>query len=354
MSIDHRRPAADAPPDLSVIIPTHNRAGSVRRTLDALARQDHPADRFEVIVVANACTDDTADVVRRFQAPFALRFAEVPAPGVSLARNSGAAAARGRWLVFVDDDIEPLPTALAAHAAAHAAREDLVAVGPLLAPPLADAPGLLVERRRAADATFAALLASRAGALDWTCTIGGNMSLPATLFRRAGGFETALVAYGGEDYEFGCRAQRAGARFALLDAAGAYHHVDARSSLGEYLRRSRSVGRNEVLIVERHPQVLEAVTLGLLTRPQRRLGRLARHLAFDQPRLGDGLAHALHGVCIVLAGLRARHAWNRLVDGLSQYWYYRGVSDRLGDATAAAAFVHAVRQRRAAGAPGVS
>src|SRR5437762_234711 len=42
-------------PFISIIIPTHNRSGSVRRTLKSLCCQDYPANLFEVIVSADGC-----------------------------------------------------------------------------------------------------------------------------------------------------------------------------------------------------------------------------------------------------------------------------------------------------------
>ncbi|MDX2171358.1 MAG: glycosyltransferase family 2 protein [Deltaproteobacteria bacterium] len=336
---------AQSTPELSVIIPTRNRARSLQRTLAALDRQQFPAARFEVIVVANACTDDTGAVVRGFPARFALRLYEHAARGISLARNSGAALARGRVLVFLDDDIEPVPTALAARAVAHDEWPDLIAVGPLLAPPLPVAAGLLGERLRRLDADHASSLRARASALDWLCMVGGNMSTSTELFHRAGGFDTAIVSYGSEDYEFGFRAQQAGARFMFLAAAGGHHYREENSPFAEYLRRGRSAGRNDVEVVRRHPEALDRLPIGLLTRPQRLSGRLGRCLAFDHPRLGDRLADGLAGAAAVLARMRQRRAWNRLVDRLYQYWYFRGAADRLGTRRAAAEFVESVRQR---------
>ncbi len=335
---------ANTTPDLSVIIPTRNRARSLLRTLEALARQRYPADRFEVIVVANECSDDTCDVVRRFPAPFALHLNEQHAAGISRARNSGATMARGRVLVFLDDDLEPLPTALHAHAIAHAAGDALVAIGPLLSPAGA-APDLLAERLHRLDSATAAFLGARKAALPWYCVIGGNMSTTTAVFHAAGGFDAAIVSYGGEDYEFACRAQQAGARFSCLVEAAAHHHSHEHHSLAGYLRRGRSVGSNDVDIVRRHPEVLDHVPLGRLAHPRGALGRLGRAAAFDSPRLGDAVANLLTGVCACLAVLRMPDPWNRLVDSLYQYWYYRGVADRLGSRAAAAALVDLVRRR---------
>ena len=50
---------------VSVIIPTHNRSASLRRTLDALRRQTYSLEQVEVVVVADGCIDDTVEMLNR-------------------------------------------------------------------------------------------------------------------------------------------------------------------------------------------------------------------------------------------------------------------------------------------------
>lgn len=95
-------------PSFSVIIPTYNRMESLSACLDALGRQNHPHGDFEVIVV-----DDASDPPIGSAALAALPGIEVillrnrENLGPSSARNLGAARARGRYLVFTDDDCLP-------------------------------------------------------------------------------------------------------------------------------------------------------------------------------------------------------------------------------------------------------
>jgi glycosyltransferase involved in cell wall biosynthesis len=105
---------------ISVLIPTHQRAGLLDRALDALERQRLPSDlEWEVVVANNNCTDDTSEVVRRHarRAPCGIREVFESRPGANYARNAALAAAKGEILAFVDDDIEVdemwLPTAVA-------------------------------------------------------------------------------------------------------------------------------------------------------------------------------------------------------------------------------------------------
>lgn len=93
----------------SVVVPTRNRAPVLRACLESLTRQTLPADAFEVIVVDNGSTDDTAAVARAFDGALRLRLLHEGEPGLHVGRHAGARAARSEVLMFCDDDIEALP-----------------------------------------------------------------------------------------------------------------------------------------------------------------------------------------------------------------------------------------------------
>src|SRR2546430_900621 len=120
---------------LSVVIPTYNRKENLLRTLDALARQTLPADRFEVVVVSDGSTDGSAEAVHARAHGYRLRYLEQANGGPSVARNHGARAACGDLIVYLDDDIEPAPGCLEVHAGAHATDHTLVLIGPQSMPP---------------------------------------------------------------------------------------------------------------------------------------------------------------------------------------------------------------------------
>lgn len=93
--------------DLSVIICTHNRASLLDRALASLARADKPVRcRWEVLLVDNGSTDATPDVTRCWKGPLPLRYVFEPELGLSAARNRAVVEARGRLLLFTDDDVE--------------------------------------------------------------------------------------------------------------------------------------------------------------------------------------------------------------------------------------------------------
>ncbi len=91
-------------PQVSVVVPTHNRAGSLRECLEALSSQTCPC--LEVIVVDDGSTDGTADVAESYRGR-GVRCVRQGNLGASAARNRGAREARGDVVCFTDDDCVP-------------------------------------------------------------------------------------------------------------------------------------------------------------------------------------------------------------------------------------------------------
>ena len=103
---------------VSVLIPAHNEADWLPACLDALCAADPVAGPVEVIVVANGCTDDTAELARKKAPAFeargwALRVLELAQGSKLGALNAGEAAARGAVLVYLDADVLVSPPLLA-------------------------------------------------------------------------------------------------------------------------------------------------------------------------------------------------------------------------------------------------
>ena len=90
------------PPGLSVCICTHNGARRLPAVFDCLAAQTAPAALWELLVIDNASTDDTAAVATAQLDPFGSRARVVsePEPGLMFARRRAALAARGEIICF--------------------------------------------------------------------------------------------------------------------------------------------------------------------------------------------------------------------------------------------------------------
>ena len=105
--------------ELSVVIPTMNKVSLLKQTLTALEAQElRPGVAWEVVVVNDGSTDGTGAFLDSFAANFKVPMVVVTPPGNvgrARARNQGARAAQGDWIVFLDDDIVAPPGLLLAH-----------------------------------------------------------------------------------------------------------------------------------------------------------------------------------------------------------------------------------------------
>lgn len=93
-------------PRLSVVIPAHNRARYLEEAIASAFAQEY--QDMEVLVVDDGSTDDTPQVVSRFQDP-RLRYLTKEKTGAPDTRNRGIAEARGRWILWLDSDDVLLP-----------------------------------------------------------------------------------------------------------------------------------------------------------------------------------------------------------------------------------------------------
>jgi glycosyltransferase involved in cell wall biosynthesis len=207
-----------------VIVPARNARATLPRTLSALAAQEFEAGAYEVIVVDDGSSDDTAALAR--SAPGPVTVLAQPPRGPAAARNHGVEAAGANALAFCDADVFPTPGWLAAGVAALAGAD-------------------LVQGRVLPDPE------ARLGPFDRTIWIESQVGLWETAnlfatretFERVGGFEEWLRPRAGkalaEDVWFGHRALRAGARPGFSEQALAYHAVFPRSWRGFVGERRR-------------------------------------------------------------------------------------------------------------------
>ena len=100
---------------ITIVIPTHNRVAALMRLLRSLERQLPVPGGFEVIVVSDGSTDCTAAAVSEARWSFPIVLHEQAPSGPAVARNAGAARAVGEILLFLDDDVEPMPEVVRAH-----------------------------------------------------------------------------------------------------------------------------------------------------------------------------------------------------------------------------------------------
>lgn len=116
-----------ATPELSVLLPTYNRADALSRTLSALEKQTVDMAVCEIIVVDDGSTDSTNGVLRKFSEETDSRFSYALLKengGPARARNIGLSMCRGRAVLILGDDIEPAALLLEKHLHFHREHPD--------------------------------------------------------------------------------------------------------------------------------------------------------------------------------------------------------------------------------------
>lgn len=259
--------------ELSVIIPTHNQIERLRLVLCSLRRQTLAAENFEVLVVDDGCTDGTAAMAMAMGMANLRVLNLWPNQGRNLARNLGAAEARGELLVFLDGDALPAPELLEQYLEArrrHGPRAVFCGFQRCL-PDLeylqnpqtgtvvqgevpsvlqdflaAQCPSLRItgemvagdfaaiharsseggypfpESRRRQDQVMALLVQKPDSAVGWLGFIPHNGAMPRALFEVAGGFDLRIPF--SEGWELAYRLQHGlGAQIRAVPAAVTYH-----------------------------------------------------------------------------------------------------------------------------------
>jgi GT2 family glycosyltransferase len=205
--------------EVSVVIPTHDRAPFLAEVLAALERQTHR--RFEVVVVDDASSEVTWRAVADAIGSSTLRVRGMQLAsnaGPAVARNVGALAARSEVVAFLDDDCRPTPGWLAGVVEAMSGGADLVQGRTLPEPGALDRAGPWARTIWVTGTSW----------LFETC----NIAYRRSSFLALGGFDPARpeVTRGsrphfGEDAVLGWRLRAAGMRATFSHDALAYHKV---------------------------------------------------------------------------------------------------------------------------------
>jgi GT2 family glycosyltransferase len=227
---------AGGPPTVSVVVPTYNRPATLAACLGALAAQDFPRDRFEVVVVDDGSAVPPRGIVERLTVRLSIRLVEQRNGGPAAARNAGAAAARGAYLAFTDDDCLPDPGWLSALAAAAALHPDS-ALGGRVVNALGE--GLYA----AASQTLIDFLYEYYNGAegDGRFFITSNLAVPAARFGEVGGFDVRFPLAAAEDRDFCDRWRERGNEMVYAPAAVVRHahHLTLRSFCRQHLNYGR-------------------------------------------------------------------------------------------------------------------
>ena len=223
----------DRGPELSIIIPAYAAERHIQRCLDALARQSAPPSSFEVIVVDDHSPDSSAQIAERAGARVVRHDQN---RGAAAARNTGARAARGGVLLFLDSDV--VPSSDLAAVTLRLFEDDSVsaATGCYAAEP-------------ANDTDFARYKAlwtwycwARSGGLSGRSSHlqGALAAIRAPVFEQLEGFDESYRGGSVEDYEFSERLRAEGLDIHFDEQLSGRHHFPSYSTCARnYWDRAR-------------------------------------------------------------------------------------------------------------------
>ena len=307
-------------PRISVVIPTRNRRAHLLATLAGLAAQRAGTPPFEVVVVSDGSTDDTAAAVRALarEAAWAgrpLRCVEQAWAGAAAARNAGLRAATAEIILLLDDDVLAGPGLVAAHIARQDAAGGVVALGRIESEFV---PGALGRALAVWWEDHYGRLAARAPRFSDFFT--ANVSFPRAAGLAVGGLDER-VAYG-EDVEFGYRLAEAGLPFVYAPEAAARtrNPKPGRALLRDFYRQ----GEGNVLIARKLPGALPRLPLSAYGETNLRM-RLARGALLRLAALpgGASLLDALFGRWA--ESRRSNLARRPLFELARDHYFWRGV-----------------------------
>lgn len=231
--------------DLTIAIPTHDRAAALDAVLASLAAALPPRGLgFEVVVVLNACRDHSAQVAARHAAQLPLAVLEEPRVGLSHARNAAVAAARGRFVAWLDDDVRVAPEWLRAYEAAIRAHPDADLFGGPIEPLfVGDPPPWLQQTWRRFDNVFATRSPQEDGPITPAYVpFGANFVVRSDLVRAhrfdpALGRQPGLLLHGGEETALISALLRRGATGRWVKDAAVRHVVPPERQSRTHLAR---------------------------------------------------------------------------------------------------------------------
>ncbi len=244
----------EGPPEVTVLLACHDRSDVIQECLEGFARQCVPRGTFELVVIDDGSTDGTREMVESLVLPVPLRLFTQDNAGACAARNRGLPHARGRLVLFVNDDTIPFPDTVRRHLEAHAELDDERAI----------VLGTFEQSSEACENALVRMLERTdfvfgyggfqpddvlAGVHFYTC----NISVPRAAVQALGGFDESFPLYA-EDTDYGVRLQALGYRIHFRPEARSIHRHVPRFEGVRW--RQRVVALAHVRLFRKHPALL--------------------------------------------------------------------------------------------------
>jgi glycosyltransferase involved in cell wall biosynthesis len=251
------------PVKASIVISTYNRRASLYRTLQSLVHQTCPSDCFEVLLIDDGSTDDTASIAQ-MDWPFKLRYHYQINQGIAAARNWAVANCQTDYIIFLDDDITVNTDYIEAMLSPLRSGQALITMAILQSPvELSDTPfhNLYIRSFDGAESALSGVAPSTPIPF-YECT-GGVIAMRREAYLELGGTQElpqeGKTIWGGLDIAY--RAHKAGFTFRRQTQSVAIHYNYAIRDLATYSQRMYKAGKYAVLLLQKYPELEQLVPL---------------------------------------------------------------------------------------------
>ena len=238
-------------PDISILICTFNRARYLEKVLFSLERQTVSQDRFEVILINDGSSDDTADVADNFRDRLPLRYLYHDNAGLAASKNRGISEATSPLVLFLDDDDIAMPELLEEHIKVHHKypAENYAALGYTELDTKISANPLMEYVTKYGCFLFSYPSLQDGDILDYRYFWGGRTSCKTGYLKKYGVFNPV--------FNFGCEDIELGYRLSLHDLKVVYHKqaksvMIRRLSIDDFFQRLIKQGKSQYILSKLH------------------------------------------------------------------------------------------------------
>ncbi|MEE3895657.1 glycosyltransferase family 2 protein [Priestia megaterium] len=291
---------------VSIVMPTYNKYHQTSLSLYGLSKQTFPHAEYEVILVDDASSDNTSNILKEVDVPFKFKYIQMKQnKGRSSVRNIGINHAEGDLLIFLDGEMLAPPAFIENHYKHHVHESNLVVTGAMhyegvytfIMPDynedqvahLKELVGRDPEYRRLYEnyeqtkqhsnvpcplvtkedidtnrfqrLSFPNRYFLNSGlkhfgerlegfTLPYIAFLSGNVSVRKANLKKSGLFDETFVGYGAEDWELGYRLYKNGVQFVLDPSTVAYHQEHGISK-----RKVKEQWGNHYRFVKKHPNI---------------------------------------------------------------------------------------------------
>lgn len=232
---------ADFMPKVSVIVPAYNAQRTVAMTIEALIKQDYPKDLFDITVIDDGSTDDTASIIARYP----VKHARQENKGPATARNLGASLTKNEILLFTDADCVPSNNWI---------RE---MVKPFANAKVMAVKGAYIAVQKKLMARFSQLefeerfeMLKKVEFIDMVDTYSAGFR--RDIFEKMGGFDASFPEANSEDLDLSYRMSYAGHKM-VFNPYATVGHLNHPDSISRYAKIKFSRGYWRMVVYKRFP-----------------------------------------------------------------------------------------------------